>query len=203
MLDEVGIQYCGSGKEASRLCMNKPKAKEFVSTDGVRVPRGFEFDSPSQLCPEEIIREFGNDLIIKPVDQGSSVSLFLASGEDELQKTLANINSGNWLLEERIFGRELTIGILDEYSLGIVEVIPTGGVYDYERKYTPGSTEYRFPAVIDPETEVEIKDFALRSYQCCGCRDFARVDFMICDDGHAYFLEINTLPGLNPNKFTS
>ena len=196
LLDKAGLQYCGSGTEASRLCMNKQKAKECVFAEGVRVPRGLEFSSPSQLCSEEIIQEFGNDLIIKPIDQGSSVSLFLSSGEDELKMTLAKINSGNWLLEERIFGRELTIGILDEHTLGIVEVIPTGGVYDYQRKYTPGSTEYRFPAVIDPQTEVEIKDFALKSYQCCGCRDFARVDFMICDDGHAYFLEINTLPGL-------
>ena len=196
LLDTEGIEYCGSGSDASRLCMHKFKAKKRVSENGVRVPGGIEFHNPSELITSEIISGLGNDLIIKPTDQGSSVSLFLVSGEDELTQTLSQLRPGSWLLEERVFGREVTIGILEEHPLGIVEVIPVGGVYDYKRKYTPGSTEYRFPAVIDSETEAEIKEFALNAYRSCGCRDFARVDFMICEDGHAYFLEINTLPGL-------
>ncbi|MEK9772599.1 MAG: D-alanine--D-alanine ligase [Opitutae bacterium] len=196
LLDKAGFEYCGSGAEASRLCMDKFRAKKRVSENGVRVPRGIEFHDPSLLDSSEIISAFGKELIIKPRDQGSSVSLFLVSGKDELEQTLTQIKPGNWLLEERIFGREVTIGVLEEHTLGIVEVIPVGGVYDYKRKYTPGSTEYRFPAVIDPETEAEIKEFAWGAYRSCGCRDFARVDFMICEDGNAYFLEINTLPGL-------
>ena len=88
------------------------------------------------------------------------------------------------------------MGILGSCSLGIVEVIPKGGVYDFERKYSAGSTEYRYPAVLDCEIENEVKTFALNAFNACGCRDFARVDFIICEDGHAHFLEINTLPGL-------
>jgi D-alanine-D-alanine ligase len=196
LLDDAGINYCGSDTLASQLCMNKYEAKKCVSMYGVRVPRGIQFQCPSELNAKEIVDEFGEDLIIKPIDQGSSVSLFLISGKSDLEKAFSQIDRGNWILEERIFGREVTIGVLDDHSLGIVEVIPTGGVYDYKRKYTPGSTEYKFPAIIDPETETQIKEFAVQSYQSCGCRDFARVDFMICEDGHAYFLEINTLPGL-------
>ena len=129
--------------------------------------------------------------LMRSLSSGAAIS-----GKNELEERLQTLADGNWLVEERIFGREVTIGVLNNETLGIVEVIPVGGVYDFDRKYTHGSTEYRFPAIIDPETEVEIKDFALRAYQSCGCRDFARVDFIICDDGHAHFLEINTLPGL-------
>lgn len=196
LLDAAGFEYCGCGAESSRLCMHKANAKKRVLADGVRVASGIEFFDPAELDASEVVQKLGKELIIKPTDQGSSVSLFLLSGEEELREKLKFINPGNWLLEERILGREVTIGVMGQHTLGIVEVIPNGGVYDYERKYTPGSTEYRFPAVLDSETEAEIKDFAWKAFNSCGCRDFARVDFMICDDGHAYFLEINTLPGL-------
>jgi D-alanine-D-alanine ligase len=196
LLDSAGFEYCGSGAISSRLCMNKALTKTRVAKEGVRIPKGFNFQSPKDLNPEEVLSALGDHLIIKPTDQGSSVSLFLISGKNELEDQLQDLKDGNWMVEERIFGREVTIGVLNNDTLGVVEVIPVGGVYDFDRKYTPGSTEYRFPAIIDPETEVEIKDFALRAYQSCGCRDFARVDFIICDDGHAHFLEINTLPGL-------
>ena len=100
------------------------------------------------------------------------------------------------MIEKRIFGREVTVGVLNGDAMGVVEVIPQGGVYDYERKYSAGSTEYRFPAVIPVELESQLKDNAQSVFQTCGCRDFARVDFMICEDGHPYFLEVNTLPGM-------
>jgi D-alanine-D-alanine ligase len=196
LLDQAGFEYCGSGVESSKLCIDKARAKDRVSGVGVRVPRGIEFNDPQALNLDEVIAQLGLELIIKPMDQGSSVSLYLISGEDDLRQTVQRLNPNNWLVEERIFGREVTIGVLDRDTLGIVEVIPCGGVYDYQRKYTPGSTEYRFPAVIDQETEMEIKEFAMNAYQSCECRDFARIDFIICDDGHAHFLEINTLPGL-------
>ena len=106
------------------------------------------------------------------------------------------MEKGNWMVEQRVFGREVTVGILGDVSLGIVEVIPLGGVYDFERKYSVGSTEYRYPAILDCDIESEVKSFALEAFKACECRDFARVDFIISEDGNPYFLEINTLPGL-------
>jgi D-alanine-D-alanine ligase len=196
LLDAGGFEYCGCDASSSRLCMNKSLTKTRVAQVGVRTPKGIDFNNPQELDADDILTALGDDLIIKPTDQGSSVSLFFTSGRKQLVQRLQNLDPGNWLIERRVIGREVTIGVLNNDSLGIVEVIPIGGVYDYERKYTPGSTEYRFPAIIDSDTEVEIKESALKAYQSCGCRDFARVDFIICDDGHAHFLEINTLPGL-------
>lgn len=196
LLEDKGIIYSGSGSAASRLCMDKFESKKVVGSTGVRVAPDFGFSDPSKVNSEEILSQLGQDLVIKPVDQGSSVALYVIHGSDQLENILGSLSHGNWMIEKRIFGREVTVGILGDCSLGIVEVIPKGGVYDFERKYTAGSTEYRFPAVLDCDIENEVKNSALKAFHACGCRDFSRVDFIICEDGNAYFLEINTLPGL-------
>ena len=154
------------------------------------------FNDPASINGEEICESLGRDLILKPIDQGSSVAFVVISVITELQIALAEIKTGNRKLEIRICGREVTVCLLNGVPMGIVEVIPKGGVYDYKRKYSKGSTEYRFPAVLDLEIEDEIKKLARRVFHACGCRDFARIDFMICEDGNPYFLEVNTLPGL-------
>ena len=196
LLEDKGIIYSGSGSAASRLCMDKFESKKVVGSTGVRVAPDFRFSDPSEVNSEEILSQLGQDLVIKPVDQGSSVALYVIHGSDQLENILGSLSHGNWMIEKRIFGREVSVGILGDCSLGIVEVIPKGGVYDFERKYTAGSTEYRFPAVLDCDIENEVKNSALKAFHACGCRDFSRVDFIICEDGNAYFLEINTLPGL-------
>ena len=196
LLDRGGFTYAGSSANASRLCMDKNASKQMVSESGVRVSEDVCFKDPCSINLQEIFQSLGKNLILKPTDQGSSVALYVISERDELEKALREIKVGNWMLEKRIFGREVTVGILNGVSMGIVEVIPEGGVYDYKRKYSKGSTEYRFPAVLDLEIEEEIKRLALLAYNACECRDFARIDFMICEDGNPYFLEINTLPGL-------
>jgi D-alanine-D-alanine ligase len=196
LLDEKSFYYAGSRAQSSRLCMDKSAAKTCVESEGVRVSQDICFQNPNVIDVEKVCAELGTEMILKPTDQGSSVALYVISGEDELRKSLQGIQHGNWMLEKRIFGREVTLGILNGVSMGIVEVIPQGGVYDYKRKYSEGSTEYRFPAVFDMEIEEEIKKLAKRAYFACDCRDFARIDFMVCEDGNPYFLEVNTLPGL-------
>ena len=196
LLESAGFAYAGSDRLASRLCMNKRDAKQKVSETQVLVAPAIYFQDPNEVTVEEILDTIGPDMILKPTDQGSSVALYVLHGEKELAEVLSNLDSGNWMIEKRIFGREVTVGVLNGDAMGVVEVIPQGGVYDYERKYSAGSTEYRFPAVIPVELESQLKDNAQSVFQTCGCRDFARVDFMICEDGHPYFLEVNTLPGM-------
>jgi D-alanine-D-alanine ligase len=196
LLEKAGFCYSGSGSESSRVCMDKHLSKEAVREAGVRVSPDLLFSDPTSVDVEQTVTELGPDLVMKPTDQGSSVALHVVHGADELKEALSSVGPGNWMIEHRVFGREVTVGILGESALGIVEVIPTGGVYDYERKYSSGSTEYRYPAVLSCEIESTLRDFALKSFNACGCRDFARVDFIVCEDGNAHFLEVNTLPGL-------
>ena len=196
MLEQRGFNYAGSGPDSSRLCMDKHESKDVVRDAGIRVAQDIVFSDPKEIDPDQVLSELGQDLVLKPTDQGSSVALYVVNGKDELTDALSAIGPGNWMIERRVFGREVTLGILRDVPLGVVEVIPIGGVYDYERKYSAGTTEYRYPAVLSCEITNELKEFAVKAFSACGCRDFARVDFIISEDGQAHFLEINTLPGL-------
>ena len=99
-------------------------------------------------------------------------------------------------MEQRIVGRELTVGVLQGRALPVVEIVPKSGVYDYQSKYTKGSTTYLAPAPLDEKLTLEVQALAEKSFQACGCRDYARIDFMMTEKNELIFLEINTLPGM-------
>ncbi|MGJ8653503.1 MAG: D-alanine--D-alanine ligase family protein [Opitutaceae bacterium] len=195
LCEAAGVVCCGSDSNASHLCMAKDAAKGIATELGIASPQGMTFDGAEAPLADDVIEALGTSLVIKPADQGSSVGLHFCEHRSELGVTLSQIHDGNWLIEQRIKGRELTVGVLDGAAMGIVEIVSSTGVYDYKAKYTPGSTEYRFPAELPADVETQIKTAAEALFKACGCRDFARIDFLL-DDQDAYFLEINTLPGL-------
>jgi len=195
LCEAAGVVCCGSDTEASRLCMAKDKTKDIATHLGIESPRGMVFNGAETPLADDVIHELGTSLVIKPADEGSSVGLHFTEHRSALGVTLSNIHKGNWLIEQRIQGRELTVGVLNGQAMGIVEIVSASGVYDYQAKYTPGSTEYRFPAELEASVEAQIKASAERLFEACGCRDFARIDFLLDGNG-VYFLEINTLPGL-------
>ena len=195
LLEAAGIEYCGSDAAASRLCMAKDATKAIARELGITVPDAMVFDGTDVPRADAVIERLGASLVLKPNDQGSSVGLYFTEHRSALGVTLSQINSGRWLIEQRITGRELTVGVLNGAAMGVVEIVSASGVYDYAAKYTPGSTEYRFPAPIEPGVEARIKAQAEQLFDACGCRDFARIDFLL-DGARPYFLEINTLPGL-------
>lgn len=200
LLENQGIHFAGCDAESSRLCIHKGNTKEVVARAGVRVIPGMTFGYDSPPAGEAIRNGLGNDLVLKPVDKGSSVDLFITETPAGLEQALNSLKPGTWLVEKRIRGRELSIGILGGKALGVVELRPRGGVYDYERKYQAGQTEYFYPAELEGNVEEEIRKAAETAFQSCGCRDFARVDFMLSASEELYFLEINTLPGLTPHS---
>lgn len=138
--------------------------------------------------------------VLKPRSGGSSVGLFLLDNVAELEQVLPALDAGEWLLEGRVFGREMTIGVLGGKAQAIVEIVPEGGVYDFTRKYRAGSTRYLFPAPLEPELTAQIAEAAERAFALCGCRDFGRIDFILDAQGRVFFLEVNTLPGLTPTS---
>lgn len=138
--------------------------------------------------------------VLKPRSGGSSVGLFLLDSAAELEPVLVTLPQGEWLLEQRIIGREMTIGVLNGKAQAIVEIVPEGGIYDFTHKYRSGSTRFLFPAPVSPEIAQQIATSAERVCAVCGCRDFARIDFILDEQGRAFFLEINTLPGLTPTS---
>ena len=196
LLDAAGGAYAGCDTASSRLTMDKDLTKRTVSAAGVRVIDGVVFDASDKPSAAALQGAVGSSAVLKPNGEGSSVGLRLVEGAQELEAAVRAIDHGRWLVERRIVGRELSVGVLRGAAMGIVEVRPKSGVYDYQSKYTKGLTEYLAPAPIGEALTGAVTAAAETAFAACGCRDFARVDFMLSRDGEPFFLEINTLPGM-------
>jgi D-alanine-D-alanine ligase len=196
LLDAAGIHYAGCDAASSLLTMDKTRTKEAVAARGVPVVPGMVFAAGAAPKVDAVIAKLGENLVVKPNNEGSSVGLALVSSRAELAVKLSSISTGNWLIEQRIVGREFSIGILRGKAMGVVEIRPKSGVYDYTSKYTKGLTEYFAPAPIDAGLTARLQHAAETAFAACGCRDYARVDFMLSTAHELYLLEINTLPGM-------
>ena len=201
-LEEAGFAYAGCDSLSSRACMIKPATKSLLKFASLPVARSLEFNAENKPSPQTLFELFPNGSIIKPADKGSSVGLIVARTIQDAENGLAQIKDGEWMAEEFCKGREFSIGVIYGKSAGVVEIMPDGGVYDFKRKYTAGSTKYEFPAKISEQAERAMRSSAEKAYQACGCRDFARVDFIMTDEDNLKFviLEINTLPGMTPTS---
>ena len=201
-LDKAGFEYAGCGSLASRVCMVKPAAKALLKFAGVPVARSLDFDAAKKPSENTIMELFPNGCVIKPADKGSSVGLSVVRNNADATAALSQIKSGSWMAEEYVKGREFSIGVIYGKAAGVVEIIPEGGVYDYKRKYTAGSTRYVYPAEISEAAANAMRTAAEKAFEVCGCRDFSRVDFIMSDEKNLKFvvLEINTLPGMTPTS---
>ena len=196
LLDAAGIAYAGCDAASSARTMDKAGTKAAAATRGVRGAESIAFSAYTKPGADHVLATLGESVVFKPNDQGSSVGLAIVSGKEAVEKVLSGITSGNWLAERRIVGRELSVGILGGRAMGVVEIRPKSGVYDYSSKYTVGMTQYLAPAPLDDETAAAVKAQAEAAFEACGCRDYARVDFMLSAQNQAFLLEINTLPGM-------
>ncbi len=193
-LEELGVPYTGCGVAASLFAFDKIVTKRRCLAAGVPTARFVVLNSASAAWPEG----WRPPVVLKPTRQGSSVGLqFVDRVEDfPAQLTESLRFGGEVVMEERIVGRETTVGILDGRALPIVEVRPRAGSYDYANKYTAGRTDYFCPAEFDAATTAGIQAAALGAFRAVGGRDYARVDVMVRPDGSPVVLEVNTLPGM-------
>jgi D-alanine-D-alanine ligase len=195
-LEQAGIAYAGCDSTASSLCIDKVATRDRVSAAAVRVAPGLAFAADQVPSVEQVISALGERVVLKPASEGSSVGLAFADGSEAIAKALAALAPGRWLAERRIVGRECTVGLLDGKAMGVVEIRPRTGRFDYESKYTKGLTEYLAPAPLDESLAAEAQRMSEVAFAACGCRDYARIDLMLSAEGEFYFLEVNTLPGL-------
>lgn len=196
LLEQAGVAYAGCDAKASDLTFDKWRTRQSVSAQGVPVAPGRVFQASAKPTAAALVAEYGEQVVLKPNRQGSSVGLQIVSTKVGLEIALGGIRQGEWIAEERILGREFTVGILRGRAMGVVEVVPKSGVFDYTSKYTKGLTEYFAPAQISDEIATKLRTAAETAFAACGCRDYARIDFMLSGDGELYLLEINTLPGM-------
>jgi D-alanine-D-alanine ligase len=196
LLDGAGIQYAGCDVAASELTIDKARTKAAAAARGVRGADAILFPAAAKPAAAAVVARLGPDVVIKPNDEGSSVGLSLARGPAEVEAALARITAGDWLAERRISGRELSVGILGGRALGVVEIRPRSGIYDYASKYTKGASEYFAPAPLPAAVTAAVQAAAEATFAACGCRDYARVDFILSEGNEPILLEINPLPGM-------
>jgi D-alanine-D-alanine ligase len=193
-LDKLGVTYTGCDAEASRIAFDKVLTKQRCVKAGVPTAKYFVVNSARVPFP----KDFQPPLVVKPVRQGSSVGLQFVERAAEWPGALAEALKfdSEVLVEEKIIGRETTVGILDGKPLPVVEVRPKSGRYDERSKYTAGETEYFCPAEFDAATTKRIQAAALGAFHAIGGRDYSRVDVMVRENGQPVVLEVNTLPGM-------
>jgi len=198
VLNILEIPYTHSGLLASALAMNKPMAKMLFTAAGIPCPESQVIDIGDLKKVTAITPPY----VIKPLNEGSSVGVHIVRvGDNSLP--VDDWNFGDKVLLERyIPGRELTVAVVDGNPLGVTELLPREGFYDYKAKYSEGETEHLCPAQIPADTEAKAKDYAVRAHNLLGCHGVTRADFRYDDTeskcGCLYLLEINTQPGMTP-----
>jgi D-alanine-D-alanine ligase len=202
LLDLLEIPYQGSGVLASALAMNKELSKIIYRQAGLQVPRALIFDRAGAPSPQDIEAGLGLPVVIKPVNEGSSIGVTKAETPEALKTGLAAAFDldKRVLVEEFIQGTEVTGGVLGNaqlQALPLVEIIPasTYAFFDYEAKYQPGASEEICPARLKAELTRRAQTCALTAHKALGCRGYSRTDMMV-RDGEIYVLETNTIPGM-------
>ncbi|HLB34569.1 MAG: D-alanine--D-alanine ligase [Verrucomicrobia bacterium RIFCSPHIGHO2_12_FULL_41_10] len=193
LLEEHGISYTGEGVKGSRLAFDKILSKKRFVEEGIPTPL-FEIiqrgERPKMKVP----------YVIKPPQQGSTVGIHIIKEDHESTITEALQDAfqyGDELLVEEFFpGKELTVGILGDKALPIIEIRPHEGFYDYKHKYTKGASDYLVPAPLEALQTEEIQKIALAAHRSLGLAIYSRVDIMLTEDGRIGVLEINTIPGM-------
>ncbi|MCX5655124.1 MAG: D-alanine--D-alanine ligase [Planctomycetota bacterium] len=201
-LEDLGVCYTFSGPEASRLAMDKVRAKERFSDDGIPTP-AFRVAAPDDLAMlEEALDRLGPQLVVKPVADGSSIDIGMADSRASLRRAARKVwaRGEPALVERRILGREFTVGILGEMALPLLEIRTPGGWYNYHYKYKSSRTRYVFEHGLPPEREARILEVAVAAHRALDCRDLSRVDVMLPEEGEPQVLEINTIPGFTSHS---
>lgn len=205
LLEFLGIPYTGSGVLASAVGMDKIASKKIFLADGIPTPEFAilaeeEYRKDPNGTVTAIAESIGFPSAIKPAREGSTIGMTIVNEKSQLPEALeVAFDCDDRILAERfVKGTEITIGVLgnDPVALPTLEVVTKTGFYDYETKYTAGLSEHIIPARIPPEQAELAQELAVKTHKAIGCRGFSRVDFIIDEDGRAYVLEINTIPGM-------
>jgi len=203
ILEDKSLIYTGSGPEASRLAFDKMAGKKAFAEADIDTPPAIEFNAGTDIKQlEKQIRQFAEKYVIKPIRQGSSVGISIVTTTSQAivaaQKTLNEF--GDCMIEKFVPGRELTVGVLCGKVLPVIEIRPKQSFYNYHAKYIDEQTEFLFDTINDPALTAKIEAAALNCFNALGCRDFARVDFILGNDHIPYALEVNTIPGFTTHS---
>lgn len=199
--DLLGISYTGTGHLGSAMAMDKGITKEIFLGAGVPTPKGVTLSKGK--CSDKLSdyhMEF--PVVVKPCCGGSSVGVTIVESQQDYKQALMEAFSyeNEVIVEEYIKGREFSVGVIAGKALPVIEIAPLEGFYNYENKYKAGAAVETCPAEITKEQTERMQKYAESGYQALLLESYARLDFMMRDDGSMYCLEANTLPGMTPTS---
>ncbi|ORU89928.1 MAG: D-alanine--D-alanine ligase [Cycloclasticus sp. symbiont of Poecilosclerida sp. M] len=196
----LGIPYTGSGVLGSALGMDKWRTKLCWTGCGVSTPKWMMLSAASDVAA--CAQALGFPVIVKPVLEGSSIGM--AKANDAKQLAIAYNNAARFgcevMAEQWVEGPEYTVAILSGKALPMIKLETPHDFYDYEAKYKSNSTQYHCPCGLEQEKEVELQKLAIKAFEVVGGCGWGRVDLMLDDNGNAWFLEINTVPGMTDHS---
>lgn len=203
MLDLMGLRYTHSGRVASVIAIDKQLTKLLLVPAGLPMPGGRMVRSEELFARDPLPRPY----VVKPVNEGSSVGVAIITAGGNYGQPIARDSAGPWaefdelLAEPFIRGRELTTAVLGREALGVTELRPKSGFYDYDAKYTEGMTDHLYPAPVPDEIAQACERIALEAHRLLGSRGCSRADFRWDDEQGIeglFLLEVNTQPGMTP-----
>ena len=200
-LDLLGVPYTGSGYLGSAMAMDKAVTKRMMDSLGIRTAPWVDVHYKKEDIPR-LTQELMVPCAVKMVNGGSSIGMALPDTREELEKALYDLlpYGGHVVVEKKIKGREIQIAVLDDTYLPAVEIIPKGEYFDYVCKYQKDGAQEICPAPISDEEWRQVGEMALKLHQGLGLSVYSRSDFLLDDEGKAWCLEINTLPGMTPTS---
>lgn len=207
--DMLGIPYTGSGYLGAAMAMDKMITKEMVKDKGVRMPAWKTFHAGAITGEDDAVKTAAHiaeqieaPCVVKTPTGGSSVGVYMVSSQDGVKPAVeACLKFGpDILVEQMIEGREFTCAVLKDRALPSVEIVPKADFYNYENKYKAGATEEICPGRCTPEVERQMGEMALKVHKILGLRTYSRSDFIVDKYDNAWFLEVNTLPGMTPTS---
>lgn len=195
--DLYGIRYTGTDYVSSALAMDKGLSKTLLAAAGVNVPEGF-FVRAGEAADAPV----RYPAVVKVCCGGSSVGVYIVKSREEYNAAVADARQyeEGLIVEQYIKGREFSVGVIDGRALPVIEIEPREGFYDYKNKYQAGSTVETCPALIPEESSGKMREAAERVFRALRLKTYARMDFMMDEDGEIYCLEANTLPGMTPTS---
>jgi D-alanine-D-alanine ligase len=207
-LEICGMPYVGSGVHASACGMDKIVSKHLFRNAGLPVAKDATVHRSEDLerAMHRVSERLGSDVVVKPSRQGSALGVTFAGDSQQLEDALRTaLSFDEWVIcEERIAGKEITVGLLERDGLEALPTIevrtPQGTWYDYEHRYTEGLSEHVIPPDISEVQDRATREIARQAHLALGCRDLSRVDFVVPKEGEPILLEVNTLPGMTPTS---
>ncbi|MDQ3263909.1 MAG: D-alanine--D-alanine ligase [Myxococcota bacterium] len=201
LLESMFIPYTGSGVLASAVGMEKVFSKQTFLAHGIPTPAHAAFTTVAEALAGVDALPFGFPVVVKPSREGSSVGVHICKTRDQYKAAVEDAGkyAGLLMVEQYIKGREVQGAVLDNQSLGAIEVVPDQSheFYDYEAKYKAGSgTRYLFPAPLPPDQYQRVNEVCLAAHKALGCSGATRSDVIVTEKGEAVILEVNTLPGM-------